>query len=213
MGFAKLATLSSIVDTGTVLIVRLDTAEESYDVALAAADGGVRAVEITLTTPGALGVVERLARERPELHVGAGTVLDEHAAYAAIEAGARFLVSPQLSPAMLRVANRYQVATVAGAMTPTEILASAEAGADLVKVFPTEAMGVAATRAVLAPLAHIPLVPAGGATPDNVHEWVRAGATAIGVGSCITKAHRPDGDLGAVTRSARRFLDAVAQAR
>ncbi|MBU2670193.1 bifunctional 4-hydroxy-2-oxoglutarate aldolase/2-dehydro-3-deoxy-phosphogluconate aldolase [Actinoplanes bogorensis] len=202
---AKLVTLNAITDTKVVLIVRLPTAEQSYDVARRAIEGGVRAVEITLTTPGAMGVVERLATEHPEIHIGAGTVLDAHAAYTSISAGARFLVSPQVNTEMIRLANRYQVPTVVGAMTPTEIVTAAEAGADLVKVFPTEAMGRAAVKSVLAPLAHIPLVPAGGATPDNVHEWLAAGVAAIGVGSYITKADD-------VAANARHFLDVIARA-
>jgi 2-dehydro-3-deoxyphosphogluconate aldolase / (4S)-4-hydroxy-2-oxoglutarate aldolase len=145
--------------------------------------------------------------------VGAGTVFDGHAAYECIRAGARFLVSPQLNPEMIRVANRYQVPTISGAFTPTEILESAEAGADIVKLFPTENAGIPYTKAVLAPLAHLPLMPAGGVTTDNVKEWFAAGVAGVGVGSAVTKAWQPDGDYTRVTAAAQDFLAAVRDAR
>ncbi|MFC9837925.1 bifunctional 4-hydroxy-2-oxoglutarate aldolase/2-dehydro-3-deoxy-phosphogluconate aldolase [Rhodococcus sp. NPDC127530] len=204
-----------IRNSGNVLIVRLDTADEAFEVASAAVRGGIRALEITLSIPGALSVIERLTEKfaHDDVIFGAGTVLDGHAAWASIAAGARFLVSPNLSPEMIRVANRYQIATISGAYTPTEILDSAEAGADMVKLFPTEAGGVPYAKSVLAPLAHIPLVPAGGVTTVNVSDWFDAGVTAVGVGSAITKAGRPDGDMERVTAAAREFVDAIDRAR
>ncbi|MEV8150495.1 hypothetical protein AB0O52_20425, partial [Arthrobacter sp. NPDC080073] len=141
------------------------------------------------------------------------TVLDEHSAYECIRAGARFLVSPQLNPAMIRTANRYQIPTISGAYTPTELVESAEAGADILKLFPTEAGGVSYAKAVLAPLAHLPIMPAGGVTLDNVGEWFAAGVASVGVGSYVTKAWQPDGDFSRVTGAARAFLSAVAEAR
>lgn len=211
--FKKLDVLQTIRESGNVLIVRLDDAEEAYEVASAAVAGGIRALEITLSIPGALSVIERLTERFADDDVifGAGTVLDEHAAWASIQAGAEFLVSPNLNPDMIRVANRYQVATISGAYTPTEILNTAEAGADIVKLFPTEGGGIPYTKAVLAPLAHIPILPAGGVTTANVGEWFGAGVTAVGVGSAITKAARPDGDLAKVTAAAEQFVAAIAQ--
>ncbi len=213
--FKKLDVLETIRDSGNVLIVRLDTAEEAYEVAAAAVDGGIRALEITLSIPGALRVIERLVERFADREVvfGAGTVLDGHAAWASIQAGAQFLVSPNLNPEMIRVANRYQVATISGAYTPTEILDTAEAGSDIVKLFPTEAGGIPYTKAVLAPLAHIPILPAGGVTGANVGEWFDAGVVAVGVGSAITKAGRPDGDVTKVTAAAEDFVAAIARVR
>lgn len=210
--FTKLDVLQTIRDSGNVLIVRLDTAEEAYDVAVAAVAGGIRALEITLSIPGALGVISRLAERFPQddVVIGAGTILDEHTAFASIQAGAQFLVSPNLNPEMIRVANRYQIATISGAYTPTEILNTAEAGSDIVKLFPTEAGGIPYTKAVLAPLAHIPILPAGGVTPANVGEWFDAGVSAVGVGSAITKAGRPDGNMNRVTEAAAQFVAAIA---
>ncbi|MFF2486220.1 bifunctional 4-hydroxy-2-oxoglutarate aldolase/2-dehydro-3-deoxy-phosphogluconate aldolase [Microbacterium sp. NPDC058062] len=213
--FRKLDVLESIRESGNVLIVRLDTAEEAYEVAAAAVAGGIRALEITLSIPGALEVIRRLTERFAghDVTFGAGTVLDGHAAWASIQAGAQFLVSPNLNPEMIRVANRYQVATISGAYTPTEILNTAEAGSDIVKLFPTEAGGIPYTKALLAPLAHIPLLPAGGVTTANVGDWFDAGVVAVGVGSAITKAGRPDGDLTKVTAAAEEFTAAIVRAK
>jgi 2-dehydro-3-deoxyphosphogluconate aldolase/(4S)-4-hydroxy-2-oxoglutarate aldolase len=213
--FQKLDALEIIRDSRNVLIVRLDNAEAAYQVASAAVDGGIRALEITLSIPGALGVIERLSQQFASQGVicGAGTVLDGNAAWSSIQAGARFLVSPNLNTEMIRVANRYQVATISGAYTPTEIINTAEAGADMVKLFPTEAGGIPYAKAVLAPLAHIPLIPAGGVTTENVGDWFDAGVAAVGVGSAITKAARADGDIRRVTAAAEEFVAAIEHLR
>jgi 2-dehydro-3-deoxyphosphogluconate aldolase / (4S)-4-hydroxy-2-oxoglutarate aldolase len=211
----KLQTLSTIHDSGAVLIVRLADADAAERVAHAAVEGGFRALEITLSIPGAVGVISRLAETYAAdgVAVGAGTVLDGHAAYDCISAGASFLVSPQLNPEMIRVANRYQVVTISGAFSPTELLESAEAGADILKLFPTEGVSIPYAKAVLAPLSHLPVMPAGGVTTGNVDEWFGAGVAAVGVGSAVTKAWQPDGDFGRVVGAAREFLAAVRVAR
>lgn len=211
----KLQTLSTIHESGAVLIVRLGDADTAERVAHAAVEGGFRALEITLSIPGAVGVIKRLAGTYASdgVAVGAGTVLDGHAAYDCISAGASFLVSPQLNPDMIRVANRYQAVTISGAFTPTELLASAEAGADILKLFPTEGVSIPYAKAVLAPLSHLPVMPAGGVALDNLSDWFGAGVVAVGVGSAVTKAWQPDGDFGKVVNSAREFLAAVKVAR
>jgi 2-dehydro-3-deoxyphosphogluconate aldolase/(4S)-4-hydroxy-2-oxoglutarate aldolase len=213
--FTKLTTLRTIDESGAVLIVRLPDADTAERVAHAAIEGGFRALEITLSIPGAVDVIRRLADRYTSqgVLVGAGTVLDGHAAYECIRAGAKFLVSPQLNPEMIRVANRYQIPTISGAFTPTEILESAEAGADIVKLFPTENAGIPYAKAVLAPFAHLPIMPAGGVTTENVDDWFAAGVVAVGVGSAVTKAWQPDGDFTRVTVAARAFLAAVRDAR
>lgn len=213
--FSKLRTLRTIDDSGAVLVVRLADVDTAERVAHAAIEGGFRALEITLSIPGAVDLVRRLARRYdPEcVAVGAGTVLDGHAAYECIRAGATFLVSPQLNPEMIRVANRYQVPTISGASTPTELLESAEAGADILKLFPTESAGIPYAQAVLAPLAHLPVMPAGGVTTENVADWFAAGVVAVGVGSAVTKAWQPDGDFARVTAAAQDLLRAVQDAR
>ncbi len=213
--YKKLRTLNTIDESGAILIVRLDNADVAERVAEAAIAGGFRALEITLSIPGAVDVIRRLAAKHGlnGVAVGAGTVLDEHSAYECIRAGADFLVSPQLNPDMIRTANRYQVPTVSGAYTPTELVNSAEAGADILKLFPTEAGGIPYAKSVLAPLAHLPIMPAGGVTVENVGEWFAAGVAGVGVGSYVTKAWQPDGDFNRVTKAAKEFLSAVAEAR
>ena len=173
--YKKLRTLQTIDESGAVLIVRLDNADVAERVAEAAIAGGFRALEITLSIPGAVEVIRRLsAKHGPNgVAIGAGTVLDEHSAYECIRAGAEFLVSPQLNPAMIRTANRYQIPTISGAYTPTELVNSAEAGADILKLFPTEAGGIPYAKSVLAPLAHLPIMPAGGVTAAECGRMVR----------------------------------------
>lgn len=207
--------LQAISDTGALLIIRLDSADEALSAARAAVAGGFRALEVTLSVPDAFGVIRTLAAEFAEqgVAVGAGTVLDEQAAFAAITAGAQLLVSPNLNPNMIRLANRYQVATISGAFTPTEFVQTLEAGADIVKLFPTEIAGPDYLRTVLAPLPQAPVLPAGGATTANVGDWFAAGAVAVGVGSAITKAARPTGDASLITRAAADFLAAIRAAR
>ncbi|MDQ0798743.1 hypothetical protein [Arthrobacter sp. SLBN-112] len=211
----KFETLETIVRTGALLIARLDTADEAYRVAEAAIDGGIRAVEVPLTVPGALGVIERLADKYGDqgIVVGAGTVLDAEAAYASVSAGARLLVSPQLNPAMIATANRYQAVTASGAFTPTEVLNTLEAGADIVKLFPAELGGPSYVKTILAPLPQAPIMPSGGVSPANVGDWFAAGVTAVGVGSFVTKAAQQDGDYGKVAAAARTFLAAIEKAR
>jgi 2-dehydro-3-deoxyphosphogluconate aldolase/(4S)-4-hydroxy-2-oxoglutarate aldolase len=212
--FTKYRNLKSIVDGGVILIVRLDDADEAYEVAKAAIAGGIRALEITFSVPHALRVIERLADEnKDDVVIGAGTVLDAQAAFAAVSAGAQMLVSPQLNPEMITVANRYQAVSISGAFTPTEILNTVEAGADIVKLFPAEFVGPNYVKSVLAPLTQVPILPTGGVTPENLGDWFAAGATAVGVGSFITKAARATGDYTLVTKAARAFLAAVREAR
>lgn len=210
----KLDTLNAIDDAGLILIVRLNDPTEVYNVATHAIKGGIRILEITLSTRGALDVIARLAEENTSdgVQIGAGTVLDGYSAYASINAGATFLVSPQLNPEMLKVANRYQIASISGALTPTEMVETVEGGADIVKLFPTDA-GPSYAKAVLAPLAHIPVIPAGGVTPQNAAEWFQAGVAGVAVGSYITKAAAESKNYDDVAAAATTFIEAVREAR
>ncbi|MGY0056627.1 bifunctional 4-hydroxy-2-oxoglutarate aldolase/2-dehydro-3-deoxy-phosphogluconate aldolase [Streptomyces sp. LZ34] len=211
----KFNALESITRTGALLIVRLDSAQEALAVSEAAIEGGIRALEITLSVPGALDVISKLSDRYADdgVVIGAGTVLDEHAAHTCISAGARLLVSPNLNPAMLATANRYQAVTVSGAFSPSEIVDTMQAGADIVKLFPAEFLGPQYVRTVRAPLPQAPLMPTGGVTPDNVKEWFDAGVVAVGVGSFVTKAARPDGDYRRVTEAASTILRAIEDSR
>ncbi|MEC0234546.1 bifunctional 2-keto-4-hydroxyglutarate aldolase/2-keto-3-deoxy-6-phosphogluconate aldolase [Paenibacillus kribbensis] len=211
----KFNNLKKIADTGIVLIIRLDSEQEALAVAEAAVKGGIKALEITMSVPNALHVIQTLAEKYREegVLVGAGTILDAETARAAILAGAELLVSPQLNPEMIKMANRYQAVTISGAFTPTEVLETLEAGADIVKLFPAEVLGPQYVKSVTAPLSQAPIAPTGGVTPQNVHEWLHAGCIGVGVGSYITKAAQKDGDYSKVTAAAKEFLEAVAAAR
>lgn len=213
--YQKLRTLNQMVDSGVVLIVRLETQEESIKVAEAAIKGGIKVIEIPMAVPNALEVVKYLSDkyESEGVIVGAGTVLDAETARAAILNGAKLLVSPNLNPEMIKMANRYQVVTMSGAFTPTEIQNTLEAGADIVKLFPAEFLNPAYVKSVLAPLSHAPVSPTGGVTPENVGEWFKAGAVCVGLASYITKAAKADGDYNKVTKAAETFLEAIRKAR
>ena len=179
-----------LLESGVIAVVRAPEAARLHAVARALAAGGVGAVEITLTTPGAIATIADLARDN-ELGgcvVGAGTVLDEAAARAVIDAGARFVVSPTLDHAVLRACRERAVPCMPGAFTPTEILEAWRAGASLVKLFPAALLGPAFIRDVLAPLPFLRLVPSGGVTLENAAEWIRAGAAAVSVGGALLRA-------------------------
>ena len=211
----KFEALRAIHDTGAVLIVRLDSEDEALSVAHAAITGGIKALEITLSVPGAKKIITALSEEYSSqgIVIGAGTVLDAQSAHSCIDAGARMLVSPNLDRGMLEVANRYQAVSISDAFTPTEVVDTHSAGADIVKLFPTEISGPSYLKTVRAPLAQAPILPAGSAHPGNVAEWIDAGAAAIGVGSYVTKAARARGDYSDVTAAARTMLSAISAAR
>lgn len=207
----KLAILQRIHDAGMVAIVRADTADAALSLAQACIAGGVSALEIAFTTPGTLDVIASLRREHGErVLVGAGTVLDAPTARLAILAGAQFIISPGVDAETIRTCLRYQIPAMPGAMTPTEIIAALEAGADIVKIFPGEAFGPAYVKALLAPLPQAPLMPTGGVTLDNLAEWFKYGSVAVGVGGSLTAPAR-NGDYAAVTATAREFVRRIAE--
>lgn len=211
----KLENLKRISETGIVLIIRSESEQEALAISEAAIKGGIKALEITMSVPNALNVIKSLSDKygKDGILIGAGTVLDGETARAAILAGAELLVSPQLNPDMIKVANRYQAITISGAFTPKEVIESLEAGADIVKLFPAEVVGPQYVKSISAPIPQAPITPTGGVTPQNVHEWLQAGCIAVGVGSYISKAAQKDGDYEKVTIAAQEFLQAVAAAR
>jgi len=211
----KMENLKKINDTGIILVIRLDDELEALKVAEAAINGGILALEITMSVPNALGIIKTLSEKYKEkgVVIGAGTILDAETARAAIIAGATMLVSPQLNRDMIKMANRYQAISISGAFTPTEILETLEAGADIVKLFPAEFFGPAYVKTVKAPLSQTPILPMGGITPENAKEWFKAGAACLGIGSFITKAAQKDGDYTKVTEAAKLFLKVVKESR
>jgi 2-dehydro-3-deoxyphosphogluconate aldolase/(4S)-4-hydroxy-2-oxoglutarate aldolase len=170
-------------------------------------------MELTMTTQGALDVVERLAARAPDgADIGVGTVLTSEEVDRAVDAGARFVVSPSVDLEVIRAATRHGIASYPGAFSPTEIHAAWTAGASAVKLFPAGSLGPDYLRAVRAPLPDIPLVPTGGVGVEAVGAWLSAGATAVGLGSpLIGDALTPDGDLDALARRARAVCAAVGE--
>ena len=210
------AILSSIIDLGIVPIVRTDSADAAIRAMQAVYRGGIRAAEITMTVPGAIKALEKLADEFGDrMILGAGTVLDPETARACMLAGAEFFVTPALNLKTIEMARRYSKVIMPGALTPTEILAAWEAGADAVKVFPCGAMGGAKyIKAVKAPFPHIELVPTGGVNLDTTADFLRAGACAVGVGSeLIDAATIKAGTFEVFEERARQFLAVIQKTR
>lgn len=177
---------------GVVGIVRTADAASAVVAARAAVDAGLRSIEVPLTNSGALAAIEELTAAYPDAVIGAGTVLDEASAVLAIRAGARFLVSPNFEAAVIRTAHRYGAAAFPGAGSVTEIVRAMEEGADAVKVFPATALGPRWVKDVRAALPQAPLVPTGGIAPEDVPEWLAAGAVAVGMGSALTRGTADD---------------------
>jgi 2-dehydro-3-deoxyphosphogluconate aldolase/(4S)-4-hydroxy-2-oxoglutarate aldolase len=196
-----------IIEIGILPVVRAASAAEAIAVGDALGEGGIRALEITMTVPDAVNVIrEAVARYGDEFLIGAGTVVDEEQARACIDAGARFVVSPIVDVETIAVCRRANVAALPGALTPTEVVQAWRAGADFVKVFPCSAVGGASyVKALKAPLPHIPLVPTGGVTLETVGAFFAAGASAVGVGGDLC-------DLLAIRSGRREKLVAAARA-
>lgn len=197
-----------------VAVIRTDSPDRLVELAQALCVGGVVCFEITMTVPNALDAIRLVRQEMGNtVLVGAGSVLDAATAEAAVNAGARYIVSPVFKPEVVRAAHANDAAAMPGCFTPTEILTATEAGADVVKVFPAGVLGMSFFKGVLAPMPHLRLMPTGGVTLTNAGDWIRAGAVAVGVGSDLvdTKAIAA-GDWATLTRNARTLrasLDAV----
>jgi len=206
--------LTRIRSTGVVAVVRAETGEAAARIADACLEGGISAIEVTFTVEGVLEVMRDLRRryKDSELLLGAGTVLDPETARLAILEGAHYVVAPSLNLETVKLCHRYRVARMPGAMTVREVVEVMESGADVVKVFPGESLGPTFIKAVRGPLPQAQLMPTGGVSLENVKDWIKAGAIAVGVGGQLT-APAKTGDFAAVTRDARRFVDAVREAR
>lgn len=210
----KLNLLNKIVESGLVAVVRAENSDKAAKIAEACFKGGVTALEITFTVPGAGKVIEDLVKnyQDGQVIIGAGTVLDSETARAAILAGAKFIVSPNVNLETIRLCNRYQVPCLPGAMTITEIIEAMEAGADIIKVFPGETLGPDFIKAVKGPLPYAPLMPTGGVSLDNVADWIKNGCVAVGVGGSLTGGAKK-GDYNLVTETAKQFIAKIKEAR
>lgn len=197
-----------IASERVVAVIRSGSADEAVEVGRALAAAGIEVLEVALTTPGGIRAIETLAHGLGGHRVlGAGTVLDAEMASAAIAAGARFLVSPHLSPDVIRTGNRRGVPSLPGAASVTEVVAALEAGAEMVKLFPAGALGIDYLTSLRPVLPQAPLVPTGGIGAANARQWLEAGAVAVGVGGGLTK-----GDRASIGARARELLDAIGPA-
>jgi 2-dehydro-3-deoxyphosphogluconate aldolase/(4S)-4-hydroxy-2-oxoglutarate aldolase len=208
-------TTARIEREGIVAVVRVDDAAVLSTLVDALAAGGVHAIEITMTVPGAIESIRALAASvRATTLLGAGTVVDAETAGRAIDAGARFVVSPVFRPAVIEACHRRDVPMCPGCYTPTEILDAWDAGADIVKLFPAGGLGPSFVKDVRAPLPQVKLMPTGGVSIDNAGEWLRAGAVAVGIGSALVDARLvAAGDFAAITQRAARVAANVRAAR
>jgi 2-dehydro-3-deoxyphosphogluconate aldolase/(4S)-4-hydroxy-2-oxoglutarate aldolase len=205
--------LAHILENKVVAIVRGAEPQSLLRIAEALHAGGVRMMEITLNSPGALASIEEISRVMEgKLLVGAGTVLDPETARAALLAGAKYIISPTLNKKTIRLTKRYGAVSIPGAYTATEILKAYEFGGDIIKVFPATAGGATYFKDIAGPLPHIPLMPTGGVSLDNIKSFADAGAVAFGLGSALvdTKQAVTDAYLAQLTEKARAFVTAVA---
>jgi len=212
----KSEVIGRIIEIGLIPVVRA----ESSDIAMRAIDaikeGGISVLEITMTVPGAIRVIEEVARRFGEdAIVGAGTVLDAETARACILAGAQFIVSPALDLDTISCCRRYSIPVMPGAMTPSEVVTAWKAGADFVKVFPANAVGGASyIKALKAPLPQIELVPTGGVSLKTAADFIKAGAAALGVGAdLVDTAALRNGEDNVISARAKQFIEIVKSAR
>lgn len=208
--------VEQITENGIVAVIRGASPENIVSIAKALKKGGVKTLEITVETPKVLSLIESVSAELgDEVIVGAGTVLDPETARAAIMAGARFIFSPTVNPETIKMAKRYGIVSIPGALTPTEILTAYENGADIIKVFPANVFGPGYIKDIHGPMPHIPLMPTGGLDVDNVGAYINNGAVAAGIGSSLVNTKLPVTDeyLNELEAKALRFTQAVKEAR
>lgn len=208
--------LENIKVSGIVAVIRGSNRKNIVQIARALKKGGVTTLEITVETPHALSLIELVSAELGnDVIVGAGTVLDSETARAAIMSGAKFICSPIANSETIKLTKRYGVISIPGALTPTEILTAFEKGADIIKVFPARVLGPGYLKDIHGPLPHIPLMPTGGIDLNNIGDYIKAGAIAVGVGSTLvnTKGKIDEQELSNLTNKATKFIKEVDKAR
>ena len=199
---------------GLIAVVRAKDGDDALRIAEACIRGGCAGIELTYTTPGINDIIARMAREYAgtDFIVGAGTVMDPETARLAILNGAQYVVSPYYNPEIVRLCNRYRVCCMPGALSITEVVHAMESGADIIKLFPGELFGPAAIKAIHGPIPQAELMPTGGVNLENVADWIRAGAVAVGAGGSLTSGAKT-GDYEKITETARRFVEQIQLAR
>lgn len=202
--------LKKITDIGIVAVVRSETIEEGIRISKACVEGGIPAIEVTYTVPGATEVIKALKEQfsSDELVIGAGTVLDAATARIAILAGSEFIVSPAFDEETAKLCNLYQVPYMPGCMTITEITKAMQYGADIVKLFPGSAFGPSFVKAVKAPLPQANIMPTGGVSLENIDEWFKNGVVAVGAGGKLASGSSED-----IIATAKAFVEKIKEIR
>ena len=211
----KLDLVRRLADPGIIAILRTDNADGLLDAIHALVSGGIHSVEVTMTTPSALKVIgDARTSLGDKIAMGVGSVLDAETARQAMLEGAQFVVTPVVRPSVIEICNRYGVPVACGAMTPTEALTAHELGSDFVKIFPSENLGPAYIKTLLAPLPMLQLIPTGGVTPQNLPDYFKAGCAAVGVGSTLlTRDIFKSADWNLLNARAAEFVAAAWKAR
>ena len=209
----KAAILNRIRAEKVIALIRADGPESLLECARALAAGGLRTIELTMTTPGAIELLRAVSRELPEVMLGLGTVLDPKTAQAGLDAGARFIVTPGVRPEVITACRRLGAPILSGAFTPTEIAHAADLGADVIKIFPAEFFGPPYIKSLKAVFPTLNFMPTGGVTTKTVGDFLRAGAYATAAGSALVDpAALKARDWAALTARAREFVAAAAAA-
>jgi 2-dehydro-3-deoxyphosphogluconate aldolase/(4S)-4-hydroxy-2-oxoglutarate aldolase len=207
--------LTRVLDCGVVAVIRASSGERLADVAEALLAGGIDVMEVTFTVPGAVGVLEAVSQRLGDrILLGAGTVLDAETARIALLAGARFIVSPSTNLDVIRLCRRYDRLVFPGAFTPTEVITAWEAGADVVKIFPSDVAGPKYLKALRGPFPQVRMMPTGGVDLTTAAQFLASGACALGVGgSLVSPELLASGDLAGIESRARQFVQVVQSAR
>ena len=210
----KTEILQTIRAEKVIALIRADSPASLLDCARALSAGGLNCLELTMTTPGAIELCAQVSKELPHILLGLGTVLDADTARKGIAAGAKFIVTPCVRPAVIAVCQELNVPILSGALTPTEAYTAHELGADIIKVFPAEFFGPAYIKSLKAPFPKLEFMPTGGVTPETVGEFLKAGAFATAAGSALVAAAAlKSGDWAAITARARQFVTAANAAK
>ncbi|MCT4543920.1 MAG: bifunctional 2-keto-4-hydroxyglutarate aldolase/2-keto-3-deoxy-6-phosphogluconate aldolase [Vallitalea sp.] len=210
----KETVIKKISEVGLVAVVRAESAEKAKKITEACIEGGVAAIEITFTVPGAHEIISELSRtySEDEIILGAGTVLDSETARLAILSGAQYIVSSSYSEKTAKLCNRYRVPYMPGCMTMKEIVEAMEGGADIIKVFPGDMLGAKFIKAVKGPMPQVKMMPTGGVDVNNVKDWINAGVVACGAGSSLT-AGAKTGDYNKIVETGKLFIKKIKEAR
>lgn len=210
----RIEIVKKIMDYGLVAVIRAESKDKAIKIIDAVRMGGIKAIEITMTVPNALDVIKELCEvyKNEDLLIGAGTVLDSETARCCILYGAQFIVSPHFDSEIVKLCNRYRVPVMPGAVTVKDAVEALEYGVEIIKVFPANVYGPAIIKSLKGPLPQANFMPTGGVNADNIKDWIKAGAVAVGTGGDLTKGAEKD-DYELVKKTAEKFVEALKNAR